>query len=56
MFIFVVMQILKRLFDFYIHASIHVAFAVLALLLMTNHMFKQSFDLPMAGFAFLVTR
>lgn len=55
MFIFVVMQILKRLFDFYIHASIHVAFAVLALVLMTNHMFKQSFDLPMAGFAFFGT-
>ena len=49
------MQILKRLFDFYIHASIHVAFAVLALVLMTNHMFKQSFDLPMAGFAFFGT-
>ena len=49
------MQILKRLFDFYIHASIHVAFAILALVLMTNHMFQQSFDLPMAGFAFFGT-
>lgn len=49
------MQILKRLLDFYIHASIHVAFAVLALVLMTNHMFQQSFDLPMAGFAFFGT-
>lgn len=49
------MQMLKRLFDFYLHASIHVAFAVLALVLMTNHMFQQSFDLPMAGFAFFGT-
>lgn len=49
------MQILKRLFDFYIHASIHVSVAVLALVLMTNHMFQQAFDLPMAGFAFFGT-
>lgn len=55
MFIFVPMHILKRLFDFYIHASIHVSVAVLALVLMTNHMFQQAFDLPMAGFAFFGT-
>lgn len=49
------MQILKRLFDFYIQASIHVSFAVLSLVLMTNHMFQQGVDLPMAGFAFFGT-
>lgn len=49
------MQILKRLFVFYIHASIHVSVAVLSLVLMTNHMFQQAFDLPMAGFAFFGT-
>lgn len=49
------MHILKRLFDFYIYASIHVSVAVLALVLMTNHMFQQAFDLPMAGFAFFGT-
>lgn len=55
LFIFVTMQILKRVFDFYLHASIHVAFAVLALVLMTNHMFQQPFDFAMAGFAFFGT-
>ncbi|RKS21966.1 hypothetical protein CLV94_2601 [Flavobacterium endophyticum] len=49
------MQAIRRLFDFYINGSIHVAVAVLSLVLMTNHMFQNSFDLPMAGFAFFGT-
>lgn len=49
------MQLLKRFFDFYIQASIHVALAVLALVLMTNHMFQLPLDIPMAGFAFFGT-
>lgn len=49
------MQIIRRLFNFYISGSIHVAVAVLSLVLMTNHMFQNSFDLPMAGFAFFGT-
>ena len=55
MFIFVNMQGLKTLFNFYIQASIHVSVAVLALVLMTNHMFQQFFDIAMAGFAFFGT-
>lgn len=49
------MRAIRRLFDFYINGSIHVAIAVLSLVLMTNHMFQNSFDLPMAGFAFFGT-
>ena len=49
------MQYLKRLFDFYIHASIHVALAVLALVLITNRMFEIPFDFSMAGFVFFGT-
>ena len=49
------MQLLKRIFNFYIHASIHVSMSVLALVLMTNHMFMKPFDLSMAGFAFFGT-
>ena len=49
------MQLLKRIFNFYIHASIHVSMSVLALILMTNHMFMKPFDLSMAGFAFFGT-
>ena len=55
LFIFAVMQFLKQLFDFYIQASIHVSVSVLCLVLMTNHMFSQPFDVPMAGFAFFGT-
>lgn len=55
MFIFVLMQVLKQFFAFYIQASVHVSFAVLALVLMTNHMFDQPLDLSMAGFAFFGT-
>jgi hypothetical protein len=49
------MKILRQVFDFYINSSIHVAVAVLCLVLMTNHMFHNSLDLNMAGFAFLGT-
>lgn len=45
----------RRLFDFYLNGSIHVAVAVFSLVLMTNHMFQNPFDLPMAGFAFFGT-
>jgi hypothetical protein len=55
LFIFAVMQLLKRLFDFYLHASIHVSVTALALLLVTNHMFKLPFDLTLAGFTFFCT-
>lgn len=53
--IFVSMKSIKALFDFYLNGSIHVALAVLSLVLMTNHMFQNPFDLPMAGFAFFGT-
>jgi hypothetical protein len=46
------MNAIKQLFYIYIHGSIHVAFAVLALVLMTNHMFHNPFNAAMAGFAF----
>ncbi|MBC8643807.1 hypothetical protein H9W95_06515 [Flavobacterium lindanitolerans] len=49
------MQAIRRLFNFYINGSIHVAVAVLSLVLMTNHMFRNPFDLHMAGFAFFGT-
>lgn len=45
----------KKLFYLYVHGSIHVAVAVLSLVLMTNHMFNLLFDAPMAGFAFFGT-
>ena len=49
------MRVVKRLFDFYINSSIHVAVAVLSLVLMTNHMFHNPFDMVMAGFVFFGT-
>jgi len=49
------MKAAKQLFYIYIHGSLHVALAVLALVLMTNHMFHNPFDAPMAGFAFFGT-
>lgn len=49
------MKNIRQLFDFYLNGSIHVALAVLSLVLMTNHMFQNQFDLPMAGFAFFGT-
>ena len=52
---FVSMQLLKRIFDFYISGSIHVALAVYALVRMTFHFFHISYDEPMALFAFFGT-
>lgn len=49
------MKIIRQLFDFYISSSIHVAVAVLSLVLMTNHMFHNQLDEVMAGFAFFGT-
>lgn len=46
---------LKRMLDTYLHGSMHVAMSVLALVLMTNHMFGLKFNLPMAGFAYCGT-
>ena len=46
---------IRRLFNFYLNGSINVAIAVLSLVLMTNHMFQNPFDLNMAGFAFFGT-
>ena len=46
---------IRRLFNFYLNGSIHVAIAVLSLVLMTNHMFQNPFDLDMGGFAFFGT-
>lgn len=49
------MQLLKRIFDFYINGSIHVALAVYALVRMTFHFFHIAYDEPMALFAFFGT-
>lgn len=45
----------RQLFRLYIHGSMHVAFAVFALVLMTYHIFDKPFSLPMALFAFFGT-
>ncbi|MGO4821948.1 MULTISPECIES: hypothetical protein [unclassified Flavobacterium] len=45
----------KRVFDFYLRSSIHVALSVYALVRMTHFMFNISGDKPMANFAFLGT-
>jgi hypothetical protein len=49
------MKVIKQLFYLYIHGSIHVAVAVLCLVLMTNHMFNLPLSAPVAGFAFFGT-
>lgn len=49
------MKVIKQLFGIYINGSLHVAVAVLCLVLMTNHMFSLPFSAPMAGFAFFGT-
>jgi hypothetical protein len=49
------MRILKTLFDFYIKSSIHVGFAVLALVKTTYIMLNIPSNKPMAYFAFLGT-
>jgi hypothetical protein len=49
------MQLLKRILDFYISGSIHVALAVYAFVRMTFHFFHITYDEPMAFFAFFGT-
>lgn len=49
------MESIKRLFDFYLNGSIHVAIALISLVLMTNHMFDIPLDWGMLGFAFFGT-
>lgn len=49
------MTLIKQLFAIYIYGSMHVAASVLALVLMTNHMFGLPFDAPVAVFAFCGT-
>lgn len=49
------MHAIRRLFNFYLNGSIHVAVSVLSLVFMTNHMFQNPFDLAMEGFAFFGT-
>lgn len=49
------MDIFKRLFDFYIRSSIHVALAVYALVRMTQHMFHIPGNQYIALFAFFGT-
>jgi hypothetical protein len=45
----------KKIFDFYIKSSIHVALSVYALVRMTHFMFHISADQSMANFAFFGT-
>ena len=45
----------KKIVDFYLRSSIHVALSVYALVRMTHFMFNISLDEPMANFAFLGT-
>ena len=49
------MSTLFRIFDFYLRGSIHVALAVSALILMTQHMFGIPYDAAMALFGFFGT-
>jgi len=49
------MGILKRIINFYIHSSIHVALAVYALVRLTEYMFALEYDKPMSYFAFFGT-
>lgn len=45
----------RKIIDFYLRSSIHVALSVYALVRMTHFMFNISVDEPMANFAFLGT-
>ena len=49
------MKIFKRILDFYIQSSIHVALSVYSLVRMTDYMFHISYDKPMAYFVFFGT-
>lgn len=46
---------LKKIFDFYINGSVHVALSVYALVRMTFHFFHIDYDEPMALFTFFGT-
>lgn len=52
---FVVMRILRALFDFYINSSIHVAVAMLSFVCMTNQILSIPIDFMMTGFSFFGT-
>lgn len=43
---------IKKIFDFYINSSIHVALAVVALILVTDYHFQISIDLDLLAFVF----
>lgn len=49
------MQFLKKLFDFYINSSIHVALSVFSLVKMTQFMFQIPYDNTVGYFAFFGT-
>lgn len=49
------MQFIKKLFDFYLNCSIHVAFACFSLVKLTQFMFSISSDNAVANFAFFGT-
>lgn len=49
------MRVLKKILDFYIQSSIHVALSAYSLVQMTNFMFHIPEDKPMANFAFFGT-
>lgn len=49
------MSVIKNLFWVYIYGSMHVALSVLALLLMTNHIFHLAFNSAIAVFAYCGT-
>jgi len=49
------MSVIKNLFWVYIHGSMHVGLSVLALVLMTNHIFHLPFDWAIAVFAYCGT-
>lgn len=49
------MRVLKKVFDFYIQSSIHVAFSVYSLVEMTHFMFHIPEDKPISYFAFFGT-
>ena len=49
------MSVIKKLFRLYVYGSMHVGTSVLALILMTNHMFALPFDWAVAVFGFCGT-
>ncbi|MBC7845066.1 MAG: hypothetical protein H7Y10_01075 [Flavobacterium sp.] len=49
------MKVLRKVFDFYIDGSIHVALSCFALVQITQHYFSISNDLPMVYFSFFGT-